>query len=156
MIARPSHFGSTAYFAGSIGWLRPDATSMGEIHVGHRVNSLLGTRPIVATIKVPSRGLDSSPWRAEPSMAKRMTWTVEPRPDGRWAVQRDGTQRADSLHTKMDAAVRRGADLGKRNNGQLRVKDRHGKIQDDRTYTRDPYPPRGSAFRIQAADGDVG
>jgi hypothetical protein len=58
-------------------------------------------------------------------------------------VQRDGTQRADSLHTKKDAAVKRGADLGKRHNGQLRVKDRNGKIHDERTYTRDPYPPSG-------------
>jgi hypothetical protein len=72
-----------------------------------------------------------------------MTWTVEPRPDGKWAVQRDGSKRADSLHTKKDAAVRRGADLGNRNNGQLRVKDRDGKIQDERTYSNDPRRTRG-------------
>lgn len=32
--------------------------------------------------------------------------SVELRPDGRWAVQMDGTQRADSLHDKKPAAHR--------------------------------------------------
>jgi hypothetical protein len=32
-------------------------------------------------------------------MPRKLQVSVEPRPDGRWAVQTDGTQRADSLHT---------------------------------------------------------
>jgi hypothetical protein len=72
-----------------------------------------------------------------------MTWTVEPRPDGRWAVQRDGTKRAASLHDRKDAAVARGTELGRRYRGQLRIKGADGKIQDERTYGSDPFPPRG-------------
>jgi hypothetical protein len=71
-------------------------------------------------------------------MTKRQVWSVEPRPDGGWAVQRDGTKRADSLHDGKDAAVARGSDLGRRNNGQLRVKGKDGRIQDERTYGDDP------------------
>ena len=71
-------------------------------------------------------------------MAKRMTWSVEPRPDGRWAVQRNGTQRADSLHARKDAAVARGVELGTRHHGQLHIKGANGRIEDERTYGGDP------------------
>ena len=40
-------------------------------------------------------------------MPRRPQVSVEPRPDGRWAVQTDGTQRADSLHDRKPEAVRR-------------------------------------------------
>jgi hypothetical protein len=76
-------------------------------------------------------------------MAKRNVWTVEPRDDGRWAVQRDGTKRADSVHDAKKSAVDRGVDLGTRARGQVRIKGEDGRIQDERTYTRDPYPPKG-------------
>jgi hypothetical protein len=78
-------------------------------------------------------------------MAQRMpkVWDVEPRDDGTWAVQREGSKRADSIHRGKDAAVKRSSDLGKRHDGQVRIKGRDGRIQDERTYTRDPYPPKG-------------
>jgi len=76
-------------------------------------------------------------------MAKRFVWSVEPRPDGGWAVQRDGTKRADSLHQRKDDAVARGVDLGTRNRGQLRIKGKDGRIQHEHTYGRDPSPPPG-------------
>jgi probable addiction module antidote protein len=36
---------------------------------------------------------------------------IEPRQGGRWAVQTDGAQRADSIHTTKSGAVRRGREL---------------------------------------------
>jgi hypothetical protein len=74
-------------------------------------------------------------------MAKLPVWDVEPRPKGRWAVQREGTKRASSLHDTKAQAVARGVDLGRRYQGQLRIKGRNGRIQDERTYGRDPNPP---------------
>jgi hypothetical protein len=76
------------------------------------------------------------------SMPDRDVWDVEPREDG-WAVQRDGTKQADSLHETKDAALDRGRELAKAASGQLRVKGRDGQIQDESTYTNDPYPPPG-------------
>jgi hypothetical protein len=76
-------------------------------------------------------------------MAKRMVWSVEPRPDGRWAVQRDGSKRADSLHDGKQTAVTRGVELGKRHRGQLRVKGQDGRLQDERTYGDDPRSSKG-------------
>jgi hypothetical protein len=76
-------------------------------------------------------------------MATRKVWGVEPRDDGKWAVQREGAQRAGSVHERKDEAVSRAADLGARHKGQVRVKGKDGQIQDERTYTRDPHPPKG-------------
>jgi Uncharacterized protein conserved in bacteria (DUF2188) len=75
-------------------------------------------------------------------MPARQVWDIEPRPDG-WAVQREGTSRADSVHPTQGAAINRGADLAKGAGGQLRIKGRDGKIRDERTYGNDPYPPKG-------------
>ena len=68
----------------------------------------------------------------------RQVWDVELRNDGTWAVQREGTKRADSLHASKDAAVARSVELGKRYRGQVRIKGQDGRIQDERTY-----PPNG-------------
>jgi hypothetical protein len=76
-------------------------------------------------------------------MAKLPVSDVEPRPKGRWAVQREGTKRASSLHDNKAQAVARGVDLGRRYQGELRIKGRNGQIQDERTYGRDPHPPAG-------------
>jgi hypothetical protein len=77
-------------------------------------------------------------------MAKLPVWDVEPRPKGRWAVQREGTTRASSLHDRKVDAVARGVDLGRRYQGELRIKGKNGQIQDERTYGRDPNPPARS------------
>jgi hypothetical protein len=58
-------------------------------------------------------------------------------------VQREGTDRAESLHASKEPAIERGAELARAANGQLRIKGRDGQIQDERTYNDDPYPPRG-------------
>ena len=44
-------------------------------------------------------------------MARKPQVAVEPRSDGRWAVQTDGTARADSLHDRKTEAVARGREL---------------------------------------------
>jgi hypothetical protein len=61
--------------------------------------------------------------------------TVEPRPGGRWAVQKDGTQRASTIHDRKRGAVadaraqtkREGAQLVTKNaDGTIGQKDSHG------------------------------
>jgi hypothetical protein len=73
-------------------------------------------------------------------MPARKVRDVEPRRDG-WAVQRTG--RADSLHATKNPALTRSAKLAKMTKGPLRVKNRNGQIEPERTYTKDSYPPRG-------------
>jgi hypothetical protein len=68
-----------------------------------------------------------------PSM-KRVAWSVELRPGHCWAVQRDGTKRADSRHPKKPTAIAHAVELGKKASpiGQLRIKDERGKIVEER------------------------
>lgn len=76
-------------------------------------------------------------------MADNKNYSVEPRGDDGWAVQRDETARASSLHDKKADAIAAGKDLAKKSGGELRIKGQDGKIQNSNTYgRRDPNPPR--------------
>jgi hypothetical protein len=75
-------------------------------------------------------------------MPEQEVWDVEPRGE-QWAVQREGTEQADSLHDHQVEAITRAVDLARRDGGQMRVKGTDGEIRDERTYGNDPYPPSG-------------
>ncbi|HYD08455.1 MAG TPA: DUF2188 domain-containing protein [Acidimicrobiales bacterium] len=75
--------------------------------------------------------------RTEPAIV------VEPRPDGRWAVQTDKTQRAAKLHDTQASAV---ADARRRAQGrgaELVVKGADGRIQSKDSHGRDDPYARG-------------
>ncbi|MEO9161959.1 MAG: DUF2188 domain-containing protein [Casimicrobiaceae bacterium] len=61
-------------------------------------------------------------------MARKPQVSVEPRPDGRWTVQTDGTQRADSLHDRKTEAVARGRELAGNKQTELVIKNEAGRI----------------------------
>ena len=63
---------------------------------------------------------------------------VEPRPDGRWARQKNGTRRAASLHDTQAAAEDAARAQAKRERAELVVKGRDGKIQRRDSYGNDP------------------
>ena len=56
-------------------------------------------------------------------MPRKPQVSVEPRPDGRWAVQTDGTQRADSLHDRKSDAIARGRELAANKQTELVIKN---------------------------------
>jgi hypothetical protein len=76
-------------------------------------------------------------------MARKPQVSVEPRPDGRWAVQTDSTQRADSLHDRKSDAVRRGRELAGNKQTELVIKDERGRISGKDSRGRDPRAIRG-------------
>jgi hypothetical protein len=63
---------------------------------------------------------------------------VEPRPDGRWARQKDGSRRAASLHDTQAAAEKAERAQAKRERAELVVKGPDGKIQRRNSYGNDP------------------
>ena len=71
-------------------------------------------------------------------MPRKPQVAVEPRPDGRWAVQTDGTQRADSLHDRQSDAIKRARDLAENKQTELVVKDQHGRIRAKNSHGTDP------------------
>ena len=69
--------------------------------------------------------------------APRPHIVVEPRPDGRWARQKNGTKRAASLHdtqAEAEAAARKQANA---KGAELVVKGRDGRIQRRDSHGRD-------------------
>ena len=68
---------------------------------------------------------------------------VEPRPDGRWARQRNGTMRAASLHDTQAAAEQAARAQAKRMGLELVVKGRDGRIQRRDSYGPDPRRSKG-------------
>jgi hypothetical protein len=68
---------------------------------------------------------------------------VEPRPDGRWARQKNGTMRAASLHDTQSAAERAARAQAMREHTELVIKGRDGRIQRRDSYGNDPRRSKG-------------
>ena len=71
-------------------------------------------------------------------MARKPQVSVEPRPDGRWAVQTDGTSRADSLHDRQSHAIKRARELAKNKETELVIKGQDGRIRQKDSEENDP------------------
>lgn len=71
-------------------------------------------------------------------MARRPHVAVEPRSDGRWAVQTDGTARADSLHDRKADALTRGRELAMNKGAEFVVKNEDGRIARKDSFGNDP------------------
>ena len=68
---------------------------------------------------------------------------VEPRPDGRWARQKNGTTRAASLHDSQASAEKAARAQAMREQTELVVKGRDGRIQRRDSYGNDPRSSKG-------------
>jgi hypothetical protein len=69
--------------------------------------------------------------------------TVEPRPDGRWAVQKDGTRRASGLYERQSDAEIRARAQAKREGAEVIVKGTDGRIQRRDSHGADDPSRRG-------------
>jgi hypothetical protein len=63
---------------------------------------------------------------------------IEPRPDGQWARQKQGTTRAGSVHTTKAEAEAMGRAQAKREKTELIVKGRDGRIERRDSFGHDP------------------
>ena len=75
-------------------------------------------------------------------MPRTVHVVVEPRPDGRRAVQLNGALRADSLHHRRAQAIRHGRELAQAKRAELVIKNDDGRIAQRGSYGNDPFPPR--------------
>lgn len=71
-------------------------------------------------------------------MPRKPQVAVEPRADGRWAVQTDGTKRADSLHDRKSDAVKRARELAENKQTELVVKNERGRVDGKDSHGNDP------------------
>jgi len=68
---------------------------------------------------------------------------VEPRPGGKWAVQRDKGQRASSVHDKKQPAINAARQIAKNQGAELVVKGENGRIQSKDSHGRDSGRSKG-------------
>ncbi len=76
-------------------------------------------------------------------MPKKGDVHVVSREDNRWAVEVEGNSRASSLHDSQTAAASAGRTLAKRNESELLVHGKDGKIRERNTYGKDPRSSKG-------------
>lgn len=73
---------------------------------------------------------------------RKQIW-VSPNGDG-WKVHVPGNSRASGIFDKKTDAVQKAAAMGRSSgNAQVLIQRQDGTIQDERTYGKDPFPPRG-------------
>jgi hypothetical protein len=73
---------------------------------------------------------------------RRPQISVEPRGD-RWAVQKDGTQRASKLFDRKSDAVDRARAQARREQAELIVKSANGRIEQKASHGNDPRSIKG-------------
>jgi hypothetical protein len=76
-------------------------------------------------------------------MATKPAIEVEPRSDGRWARQKQGTRRASSLHTSQAAAIKAGRAQARREHTELIVKGEDGRVRERESFGNDPRSKKG-------------
>ena len=62
-------------------------------------------------------------------MPRKPQVSVEPRPDGRWAVQTDGTMRATKLFDRKSDAIVRARELAENKRTELVIKTERGRVR---------------------------
>ena len=65
-------------------------------------------------------------------------------PDGKkWVLKKRGNEKATGRFDRKEDAVQRGMEAARNQLGQLVIRKKDGKIQEERTYGKDPHPPPG-------------
>lgn len=66
---------------------------------------------------------------------------IVPHSDG-WATKKEGAERAGGVYDTKAEAMSRGREQAKREQVELVIHGRDGKIQDSDSFGPDPFPPR--------------
>jgi len=73
-------------------------------------------------------------------MSKKEDIHVVPHHDG-WAVRREGSDRASSIHDTKAKAMAAARTMGRKDHVEVVSHGRDGRIQDSDSYGNDPHPP---------------
>lgn len=75
-------------------------------------------------------------------MTERRGAHVAPHDDG-WAIQREGGQRASSVHRTQADAEHAGREAARRDHVEFYLHGRNGRTRERESHGNDPYPPSG-------------
>ena len=78
------------------------------------------------------------------TMSARKTYHVTQSSNGDWKVKAEKADRASATCPNKAQAIDRAVELAKSQSlGQVVIHKQDGSIQSERTYGKDPYPPKG-------------
>lgn len=68
---------------------------------------------------------------------------VTPRPDGNWQVIGAGNEKATAVTETQREAIEIAKGLAQKNESEMLIHGKNGRIREKNSYGNDPYPPRG-------------
>jgi len=77
------------------------------------------------------------------NMARPKPIHVTPDSKGGWRAEREGSNRAIATGDNKEPVVDRARGVARNEKGSVVIHGRNGRIQEERTYGPDPYPPKG-------------
>lgn len=75
-------------------------------------------------------------------MARKRSQHVVPS-DGKWAVRAAGGRKATRVYKTQKRAIVAATRIAKRQETELVIHGRDGRIREKSTYAKDPFPPKG-------------
>jgi len=76
-------------------------------------------------------------------MSKRSNHVVPSEKKGGWAVKKSGSARASKSFDKKEDAEKYGRELSRKEQTELYIHKKDGRIQERSSYGKDPFPPKG-------------
>ncbi len=67
---------------------------------------------------------------------------VGPSGDGRWTVKGGGAHKPTSTHRKQSTAIERAENIAKKQQTEVIIRGRDGRIRSKDSYGKDPNPPK--------------
>ncbi len=67
---------------------------------------------------------------------------VVPHDDKGWAVRKEGSKKVSSTHTTQDDAIQQGKEWAQKDQAELVIHRKDGRIRDKDSYGNDPCPPK--------------
>lgn len=62
---------------------------------------------------------------------------------GEWVLRKRGNEKATGRFARKEDAVQRGREAAKNQEGQLVIRKKNGTIQEETSYGKNPFPPKG-------------
>jgi hypothetical protein len=75
-------------------------------------------------------------------MSNAKTYWTSPQ-NGKWAVKKEGADRASSVHETQSSAWSETRRLARGSKGEAYLQGEDGRIRARNTYGKDPFPPKG-------------
>lgn len=76
-------------------------------------------------------------------MTRKSNHVIPSSEKGGWAVKKSGSSKVSRSFDRKEEAVKYGRELSRREQTELYIHKKDGRIQERNSYGKDPFPPKG-------------